>query len=117
MLATAGRRALAAVRASTAAVALAILLSACDGGPVAPDPNVIPGEYIVMFKDDVQDVSGRARRIAEQHHGTILHIWEVAIKGFAVRLHEPARLTVARIKARPEVKTVEPSYVMSYRVQ
>jgi peptidase inhibitor I9 len=117
MLAAAGRRALVAFRASVAVVAVALLLSACDRAPVAPDPNVIPGEYIVVFKDYVQDVPGLARRIAEQHHGTVLRIWELAIKGFAVRLHEPARLTVARIKAHPDVEAVEPNHVLSYRAQ
>lgn len=110
MFAVAGRRALVALRASTAAVALLIPLSACDG-PVEPDPNVVPGEYIVVFKDHVQDVQGLARRLAEQHHGTILSVWELALKGFAVRLPEPARFAVARISAHRDVATVEPNHV------
>jgi hypothetical protein len=113
MSAVAGRRALTAVRASAAAVVLAILLGACDGTPVEPDPNVVPGEYIVVFKDHVQDVPGLAHRLAEQHHGTILSIWELALKGFAVRLREPARLAVARIRAHPDVARVSPNRVGS----
>jgi hypothetical protein len=117
VLAVAGRRTLAAVRTSTAAVALAILLDACNGTPVEPDPNVVPGEYIVTFKDHVQDVPGLARRLAEQHHGTILNIWELALKGFAVRLREPAHVTVARIRAHPDVATVSPNRVGSYALE
>jgi hypothetical protein len=101
------------VRMRRGCIALTVtgLLSACDRGPIAPDPNVIPGEYIVVFKDYVQDVPGLARRIAEQHHGTILNVWELALKGFGVRLHEPARLTVARIRAHPDVARVGPNHV------
>jgi hypothetical protein len=111
MLAAAGRRALVAFRASVAVVAVALLLSACDQGPVAPDPNVIPGEYIVVFKDYVQDVPGLARRLSEQNHGTILSIWELALKGFAVRLYEPAGFFVARIRAHRDVAYVGPNHV------
>jgi hypothetical protein len=106
--------ALAAARASAVVVALGFLLGACDRGPVEPDPTVVPGEYIVVFKDRVQDVPGLARRLAEQNGGTVLSIWEVALKGFAVRLQEPAFLTVARIRAHRDVKYVEPSRVFRY---
>jgi hypothetical protein len=109
MLAVAGRWTLAAVRTSTAALALAILLGACNRTPVEPDPNVIPGEYIVVFKDHVQDVRGLASQLAERNHGTILAIFEHALKGFGVRLREPARLAVARIRAHPDVKRVSPN--------
>jgi hypothetical protein len=111
MLAVAARRALATVRASTAAIALALLLGACDGGPVEPEPRVVPGEYIVVFEDHVQDVPGLARGLAEQNNGTILSIWQLALKGFAVRLREPARLAIARISAHPDVASVGPNRV------
>jgi hypothetical protein len=108
---------MAAVRASLAAVVLAIVLSACDGGPAEPDPNVVPGEYIVVFKDHVQDVPGLAHRLAEQNNGTILDIWELALKGFAIRLREPARLAVLRIGAHPDVARVGPNHIGSYAVE
>jgi peptidase inhibitor I9 len=116
MLTAAGRRGLAAVRWSTAAFALAILVSACDRGPVEPSPNVVPGEYIVMFKDhvQVQDVPALAHRLAERHGGSVERTWTLAIKGFAVRLREPARIAVIRLRAHPDVASVEPNYVRSY---
>jgi hypothetical protein len=110
MLAVRRRPALAAVRASAVAVALAILLGACERSPAEPDPNVVPGEYIVMFRDHVhvQDVPALAHRLAEQHGGSVERIWTVAIKGFGVRLHEPAHLAVMRLRAHPDVASVEP---------
>jgi hypothetical protein len=99
------------MRRGCMALAVAVLLSACDRAPVAPDPNVIPGEYIVVFKGYVQDVPGLARRLSEQNHGTILSIWELALKGFAVRLYEPAGFFVARIRAHRDVAYVGPNHV------
>ncbi len=111
MLAAVGRRALVPVRVSTA-IAMAMLLLTCDRSPAELEP-IVQGEYIVAFKDHVQDVPGLARQLATQHNGTILKIWEVALKGFAVRLQEPARVTVARIRAHPDVAGVEASRVQS----
>jgi peptidase inhibitor I9 len=120
MLAAAGRRVLFAVRASPVAVALAIVLGGCDRTWVEPTQSVVrvvPGEYIVVFKDYVTDVRGLAHQIAEQYHGTVLSTFEPTLKGFAVRLQEPARITVIRISAHPDVKHVEPNRIGTVAVE
>jgi peptidase inhibitor I9 len=124
MLAAAGRRVLFAVRASpvavAVAVALAIVLGGCDRTSVEPTQSVVrvvPGEYIVVFKDYVTDVRGLAHQIAEQYHGTVLSTFEPTLKGFAVRLQEPARITVIRISAHPDVKHVEPNRIGTVAVE
>jgi Peptidase inhibitor I9 len=73
------------------------------------DANVIPGEYIVVFKDHVQGVPELARQLAEEHEGTIIRVWEHALKGFAVRLREPAGPATASIGEHPDVAYVSPN--------
>jgi hypothetical protein len=93
-----------------AAALVACVLVACGRSPTEPR-NVVPGEYIVVFKDDVQDVEGLARGISNKVGGTVLSVWELALKGFAIRLREPARIAVARIRAHPAVKSVGPNHI------
>jgi len=82
-----------------------------------PDQPAVPGkgtgravraasQYVVVFKDHVRDVPGLARRLAADHGGTILHVYEHALRGFAIRLPEPADRAVARLRAHPDVASV-----------
>ena len=73
------------------------------------EADVIPGEYIVVFKEHVQDVPELARQLVEEHEGTILRVWEHALKGFAVQLREPAGVATTRIGSHPDVAYVSPS--------
>jgi hypothetical protein len=91
------------------AALIASALSACRS-PAEP-ARVVPGEYIVVFKDHVRDVDGLARELSTKVGGTVLSVWEFALKGFAIRLPEPARIAVARLRAHPAVKSVEPNRI------
>lgn len=64
----------------------------------------IPDRYIVVFKDDVRDAPGLARRLAAEHGGTVHHAYQHAIKGFAATLPAPAP---EALKRNPNVAYVE----------
>ncbi|WP_147303601.1 S8 family serine peptidase [Rhodohalobacter sp. SW132] len=67
-------------------------INAQDASPVK-----IPGQYIVVFRDHVQDVPGVARGLLQAHGGDELHIYQYALKGFAVaNLPEPALVALER---------------------
>jgi len=64
----------------------------------------IPEQYIVVLKDTPNAVPTVARDLATRHGGTLLHTYEHALHGFAVRLSE----VQARVLAQnPLVKYVE----------
>ena len=86
-------------------------LGACGPSPTEPGRDVVPGEYIVVFHDHVQDVDGLARQLSARVGGSVLRVWELALKGFAIRLREPARVAVALIRAHPDVKSVGPNRI------
>ncbi len=64
----------------------------------------IPDEYIVVLRQDVQDVPGLARRLAAQHGSAARLTYETALKGFAVKLPAQAAAALAR---DPNVAYVE----------
>jgi subtilisin family serine protease len=69
----------------------------------------IPGQYIIVFKQDVRDVPGLARRLAAAHGGSLRFIYERALKGFAARLPDAAAAALAR---NPNIAYVEQDQVM-----
>jgi len=98
--------------------AAAFALAACHDSttPVAPTGDApaaaratpasrtIPGQYVVVFKDDAQDVPGLARRLVAEHGGSMLYIYESALKGFAARIPDAA---AEALRHNPNVKYVE----------
>jgi subtilisin family serine protease len=103
----------------TAALAVAALAACSDDTPTAPaaDPAraeaaragaAVPGRYIVVFKNDVSDVPGLARRLTAEHGGTLRHTYAFALKGFAAQL--PAAAAEA-LRRNPNVAYVEPDQV------
>src|SRR5207302_3280145 len=101
-------------------VALAVLLvGACRDAstPFQPEPQggasrMVPGQYIVVFKDTVADPVGVAlSRVGPAQAGvnapggTLLHTYSNALKGFAARLPDAA---VATLRQDPRVAYVEP---------
>jgi subtilisin family serine protease len=83
----------------------ALLFSACadQEAPVEPAPSVehpavapslasaaIPNHYIVVFKREVLDASGLARRLVAEHGGTLRFTYTAALKGFAADLPQQA---------------------------
>jgi aqualysin 1 len=99
------------------------LMNPANGSGIAPTANAIsataavsapankaaiPGQYIVVFSDDVSDVPGLARALAQQAGGTADHVYTSAIKGFAGRFSEQALAGLAR---NPHVELVEQDQV------
>ena len=113
-------------RGTAALLGAVTILAACET-PSSPSPltpaeaspafNVggsseaeyIPGQNIVVFRDDVRDVDGLARRLAAQHGSTPRHTYTHAIKGFAAPLSAQAAAALAR---NPNVAYVEQDQVM-----
>lgn len=103
-----------------------LTLAACSDAPStapadAPDPGgstlaampggaKIPGEYIVVFKDDVGDVPGLTQRLAAQHGGTVRFTYTSALRGFAASMSAQAADALAN---NPNVAYVEQDQVMT----
>jgi subtilisin family serine protease len=90
-----------------ASTALAVLLS-CAGLALAqegttpgqgPPGGAIPGRYIVVLEDGVQDPTAVAREHAQRHGGGVLRTYQHAIKGYAARIPE-GRLDEVRADSR-----------------
>lgn len=86
------------------AVALGGSLSPTDAQAQSP-PGVIPGQYIVVFHDGVADPPGLANALVGAHGGALLHTYQHALTGFAVRFSATAAAALAR---NPNVAFVEP---------
>ena len=104
-------------------LAVALSVAACVDEPVSPSlaapaaslqsvaasSEVIPGQYIVVFKNDVSDVPGLARALAAQAGGSPRYTYTSAIKGFAAAMSAQAAAAIAR---NPNVEYVEQDQVM-----
>jgi len=105
-------------RWSLMAIGTLALITACSDGsqPTGPDlepalnlapaqaGRPIPDQYIVVFKDDVGDVEGTARRLAGAQGGRVGFVYQHAIKGFSVNLNAQAAAALGR---NPNVAYVE----------
>lgn len=102
--------------ATTGAVLL-LVLAACQGdsptSPQEPQPALAAGGtdhgLIVVFKADVTDVPGLARRLAKDHDGSLRFTYQHAIKGFAARFPAAA---ADGLRRNPHVAYVEPDAEM-----
>ncbi|HEY4672274.1 MAG TPA: S8 family serine peptidase [Gemmatimonadaceae bacterium] len=72
--------------------------SAARGAPIA-------GDYIVVLRNDVGDISAVAQSLAGLHKGELKHIYKSALRGFAVRKLSDA--DAVAIAADPRVLYVE----------
>ena len=70
-----------------------------------PPEDVIPGQYIVVLNEEVRDPTAVAREHAQRHGAEVLHTYQYALKGYAVRLPE-GRLD--QVRADEQVDYVEP---------
>lgn len=106
------------------ALALGLALAACadettPAGPASLDAprmaatagsaggrsgDVIPDEYIVVLRDSVTDVSGRAKALVAAHGGKLRYTYSAAIKGFATHLPSAA---LSALASDPSVAHVE----------
>ncbi len=72
-------------------------------------PKVIPGRYIVVFRDAPVSVPELAQSLVSAHGGTLHFRYEHALRGFAASLPERA---VAALRAHPGVAYLEPDQVI-----
>ena len=61
--------------------------------------------YIILFKSEVARPSHLVADLVAKHGGVAFHVWETALKGFAVTKLSPASLAILR--AHPQVRSVE----------
>ena len=105
--------------AAAVAVLLSAGLAACRDAttpdvPAAPvSPTVVPGQYIVVFRDGVTDPAGLSTRMAKAQGGTLRFTYTSALRGFAARLSDDA---VRALERDPLVAYVEPDREFSIDV-
>lgn len=75
-------------------------------GSSAAQAEVVPGQYIVVFRDDVRDPVGLAFQLAAAHGLSIRHTYEHALKGFSAEVPEAA---LEALRQHPMVDFVEPN--------
>ena len=111
-----------------ALVGIAVALTACESShsPLEPGatriagpslavvastaaPEFVPGQYIVVFNDDVRDPEGLAQSLIKAHGAAHRHTYSHAIKGFAAKMSDAAAAAIART---PQVAYVEQDQVM-----
>jgi subtilisin family serine protease len=99
---------------------LAAMVAACAEPTVGPTINeraagerpevaggndrTIPGSYIVVFNDDVDDPEGEAREMVGRAGGRLTYTYRHAIKGFAAQLPAAA---LAGLQRNPNVAYIE----------
>src|SRR5689334_18617312 len=99
-------------RSLIALVCLLAIPAAFAGGgrSVIHAKNPIRGQYIVVLGDRVPDAASVADEVARHNNARILHVYDKALKGFAIELPEPAAQALLN---RPDVKYVEEDGVAS----
>lgn len=74
------------------------------------NPQVIPDNYIVIFKDNVYDSQGKANEMANNYGLSVNHVYSHAINGFSAVIPQQA---LQKILNDPNVSFVEPDQVIS----
>src|SRR3982074_839604 len=87
-----------------ALIALPMFAGGSKKNGIKHSKKPIPNSYIVVFEDRVTDVGGTILELTNLHRGQAKHVYDKALKGFAVELPEAAALALA---ADPRVKYVE----------
>ncbi len=96
----------------------ALLVTACSdaGEPAGPEflsasrsDAAATDRQIVVFRDDVADVPGLARRITSENGGTLHFTYEHALRGFAASLPAAA---VDGLRRNPQIAYIEPDAVV-----
>jgi len=70
--------------------------------------QIVPNQYIAVFKGDVSDHPAAAQALAAQHGLAVSRVYQRALKGFAFRGSAQAAAALAR---RPQIAYVEPDQV------
>lgn len=83
------------------------------GNSNAPGLNkvdTIADQYIVQFRDDVNDVPGLAKKLVADDSGELQHTYTKAIKGFSARLPQKA---LNGLRNNPHIESIEPDMIVS----
>src|SRR5438105_6379398 len=108
------------------AIGIAVALTACETSrsPIEPrrmragelnpaavvaQPELVPGQYIVVFKSDVVDPATLAQTLVRAHGATHRFTYTHALKGFAASMSDVAAVALAR---NPQVAYVEQDQVV-----
>lgn len=93
----------------------AFSLAACgdSGAPAGPEAlssaqsnaTAVNDRHIVVFRDDVSDVPGLARRLTSENGGTLHFTYERALRGFAASLPAAA---LEGLRRNPHIAYIEP---------
>jgi subtilisin len=78
--------ALLAGAAFTAVTAIAANAAHAENEHASDNAKIVPGQYIVVFKDDVADSSTASDEIVQKHGLGLSHKYESVIKGFAATI-------------------------------
>jgi aqualysin 1 len=69
-----------------------------------PAQSAIPGQYIVVLKDEVRDSTAVAREHAQRHGAQVLYTYQHAIKGYTARIPDQR---LDEVRAKESVDYVE----------
>jgi subtilisin family serine protease len=72
--------------------------------------DIIPDEYIVVFRDDATDVPSLAKQMAAQNGASLRFTYTAALRGFAAHMSAHAAQAIQR---NPRVAQVEPDRVVT----
>jgi subtilisin family serine protease len=101
-------------RSLVALVCLLAIPAAFAGGPkkngLLHAKNRIPGQYIVVLEDRYNNAADVADEVSRRNNAQILHVYDKALQGFAIRLPEQA---AAALADDPRVKYVEEDSVVT----
>jgi subtilisin family serine protease len=115
------------MRGRLAVAVSALVLAACAEPPSTPlprasqirqdaplfvrgGPDAVPGQYIVVFNDDVADPDGKSKEKSAKANGKMKFSYTSAIKGFAAELSDEA---VAQLRRDPDVAYIEQDQTVS----
>jgi subtilisin family serine protease len=105
---------------SVALCAAALAAAACRDGStpsepptfdpqLAQDGDLVPGQYVVVFNDDVSDVATEAMQRIQAHQGALRHLYTNALKGFSANLSPAA---VDALRRDPSIRLIEQDRVV-----
>jgi len=81
--------------------------------PAGASGQSIPDQIIVVFNDQVSNPGPIARMLAQANKGQLLHTYETAVKGFAMRIPAQAQQAVMNALSRnPQVLHVEADQII-----
>src|SRR3982750_4576636 len=79
------------------------------GAGLAARQDIIPGQYLVVFRDGVTDPASLARKLVPKHRGRLKHSYKAALKAMAIDLPDTA---VEALRHEPEVAYIEPNQII-----